>query len=378
MRVFVVVGTRPEAIKMAPVFKALVADPEIDPVFVSTGQHREMLDQVLGWFEIEPDHDFKIMRPGQSLSWVTSQSIEKLDALILERKPDAILAQGDTTTVLAAAIAAFNREVPFGHVEAGLRTHNLQHPFPEEGFRQMASRVTNWHFAPTQRAIDVLKSENLQGSMHMTGNTVIDALLYTADRIGAPKTPLERDRLVLITGHRRENHGDKFRTAFQAIADLAARYQDTDFVYPVHLNPNVQKMTSELLAASPNVKLIAPVAYPEMVALMKASQLILTDSGGVQEEAPSLGVPVLVMRNTTERQEAVEAGAAKLVGTERDDIFNGAAELLDNPGARAAMQVSANPFGDGHASQRIADILLGRFPTPSHGTSHQPAHEIAI
>lgn len=379
MRVFVVVGTRPEAIKMAPVFKAMAEDPAIEPIFISTGQHREMLDQVLSWFEIKPDHDFGIMRPGQSLSWVTSQGIEKLDELIVEYKPDAILAQGDTTTVLAAAIAAFNREIRFGHVEAGLRTHNLHHPFPEEGFRQMASRVTHWHFAPTQKAINALEGEKLQGSFHLTGNTVIDALMYTAGKVDKPQTPIERDRLVLITGHRRENHGDKFRSAFRAISSLAASYPDTDFVYPVHMNPKVQSVAREMLDGLNNVRLIDPVPYPEMVALMKASHMILTDSGGVQEEAPSLRVPVLVMRNTTERQEAVEAGAAKLVGTETDSIIGSATELLDNADAHAAMQIAANPFGDGKASQRIIDILLDRnLPASSSDASKSELEQLAI
>lgn len=363
MKVFVVVGTRPEAIKMAPVYLALRDDPVLEPLLISTGQHREMLDQVTKWFEISPDYDLQLMAPNQTLSHIMSKAMQGLDELITTESPSAILAQGDTATVCAAAIAAFHRQVPFGHVEAGLRTRNLSQPYPEEGYRQMASRVTHWHFCPTQRSVTALEKETVSGSKHLVGNTVIDALLHTAHRVAQPQTKLSRDKLVLITGHRRENHGDRFSAAFDAIATLAEQHADVDFVYPVHLNPNVRDAAFDRLQKIENMSLIEPVAYPEMVALMKRSSLILTDSGGVQEEAPSFGVPVLVMRDATERQEAVEAGVCELVGVDRDLILRRASAILasDRQPARTSTE---NPFGDGRASRRIADILVGRTTEP--------------
>lgn len=358
MRIFVVVGTRPEAIKLAPLYKAMCKTPGVDARLISTGQHRQMLDQVFSWFDLHPDYDLGLMKPDQTLASVMSGAIQGLDELIVRDQPAAILAQGDTTTVMASALAAFAREVPFGHVEAGLRTYNMAQPFPEEGFRQMTSRITALHFAPTRQAMDCLKAERVGGELHLVGNTVIDALLETADT--KAKLPaglrLDRERMVLITGHRRENFGERFKAAFGAIADLAARFEEVDFVYPVHLNPNVRAAAHEILSGAENVQLIEPVLYPEIVGLMKKASLILTDSGGIQEEAPSLRVPVLVMRDQTERQEAVEAGAAKLVGAERDHIVEEASRLLKDEAARRAMMVDENPFGDGKSSQRIVDI----------------------
>lgn len=359
MRVFVVVGTRPEAIKMAPVYKELIEQAGVEPVLISTGQHREMLDQVFDWFELTPDEDLQVMQPNQTLNGVMTRSLSGLDALINQYKPDAILAQGDTTTVMASALSAYGSQVPFGHVEAGLRTYQLDSPYPEEGFRQMASRVAKWHFAPTERSVATLAKEQLEGEVHLVGNTVIDALLATAEARPSIDIALTREKMVLVTGHRRENHGPRFESAFGSLADLAAAHQNVDFVYPVHLNPNVQKAANRILAGLDNVHLIAPVAYPQMVALMQRARVILTDSGGVQEEAPSLGVPVLVMRDSTERQEAVRHGVAKLVGIDRQLIFKEVSRLLEDDSARASMVRDHNPFGDGKAAKRIAQCLAG-------------------
>lgn len=360
MRVFVVVGTRPEAIKMAPLYKCLRDTSGVDARLISTGQHRQMLDQVFEWFDLKPDADLGLMKPNQTLASVIAGGVAGLDDLIVREKPDVVLAQGDTTTVMAAALASFSREVPFGHVEAGLRTYSLTQPFPEEGFRQMTSRVTAHHFAPTERAAACLRDERVGGAIHMVGNTVIDALLQTAaSKAHLPANlKLTRQRLVLITGHRRENIGQRFKDAFGAIATLASQFPDTDFVYPVHLNPNVRSAALEILSGLENIHLIEPVPYPEMVALMQRATVILTDSGGVQEEAPSFRVPVLVMRDQTERQEAVEAGAARLVGAEPARIVSEVSNLLAHESARTAMMVDRNPFGDGHTSERIRDLLL--------------------
>lgn len=360
MRIFVVVGTRPEAIKMAPLFKCLRDSSGIDARLISTGQHRQMLDQVFDWFDLKPDADLGLMKPNQTLASVIAGGVAGLDELIVKENPDVVLAQGDTTTVMAAALAAFAREKRFGHVEAGLRTYSLSQPFPEEGFRQMTSRVTTYHFAPTERAAQCLRDERVGGTIHMVGNTVIDALLQTAaSKAQLPQgLVLSRTRMVLITGHRRENIGPRFNEAFGAIATLARRFPDTDFVYPVHLNPNVRGAAMQILSGLDNMHLIDPVPYPEMVALMQRATVILTDSGGIQEEAPSFKVPVLVMRDHTERQEAVEAGAAKLVGAEPARIVPEVSNLLENEAARRAMQVERNPFGDGHSSERIRDLLI--------------------
>lgn len=357
MRIFVVVGTRPEAIKMAPVYKALQATQGLDPILISTGQHREMIQQVFDWFQLTPDEDLQVMRPNQTLTQVMTRSLAGLDQMIEKYRPSVVLAQGDTTTVMAAALVAFNNEIPFGHVEAGLRTYDLHRPFPEEGFRQMAGRVAKWHFAPTRRAAAALQDEQVNGDIHVVGNTVIDALLSTARRDPDIGITLQRDKLCLITGHRRENHGPRFEAAFGSLARLAAENPDTDFVYPVHLNPNVKVAAHRILDGLANIQLIAPVPYPQMVALMKRSRLIITDSGGIQEEAPSLGVPVLVMRNSTERQEAVECNVAKLVGTDAKLIVSSANELLRDDAAHARMSDASNPFGDGRSAQNICGIL---------------------
>ena len=348
---------------MASIYKAGVEDPSVEPMLISTGQHREMLSQVFDWFGMNADENLDLMKPNQTLSSVLSESLAGLDALIVKHKPDVVLAQGDTTTVMSAGLAAFHREVPFGHVEAGLRTYDLSKPFPEEGYRQMVQRIARWNFAPTQRAMDVLASEQLVGAAHLVGNTVIDALLETAKIDTKLPVELKRDRMVLITGHRRENHGQRFRDAFGAMRDLGAAFPDVDFVYPVHLNPNVKGVAYEMLNGLDNFQLIDPVPYPEIVALMKIARLILTDSGGIQEEAPSFKVPVLVMRDSTERQEGVEVGVSKLVGADPKVIVEQATRLLTDDKAYEAMRKADNPFGDGKSSARILEILkndLGR------------------
>ncbi len=361
LKVFIVVGTRPEAIKMAPVYKASERDPDVQPFLISTGQHKEMLEQVFSWFDLTPDEDLAVMQANQTLSMVMAAALTGLDELIRKHKPDVVLAQGDTTTVMSAALAAFHTNTPFGHVEAGLRTNDLARPFPEEGFRQMAQRVAKWNFAPTQKAMDTLAQENLSGQSFLVGNTVIDALLETAAKETEVPLELRRSRMVLITGHRRENHGERFRKAFGAMAQLADSFSDVDFVYPVHLNPNVKVMAEEILEGIDNFHLIAPLPYPELIALMKRSYIILTDSGGIQEEAPSFNVPVLVMRDSTERQEGVEAGVSKLVGTQPEVIMSEATKLLTDKSAYDQMRRSGNPFGDGKSALRIVDILKKEY-----------------
>lgn len=355
-KVFIVVGTRPEAIKMAPLFKAMSSFDGLTPILVSTGQHKEMLAQVFDWFDIQPSEDLSVMTPNQTVNMVLSKSLIGLDELILKHRPQAVLAQGDTTTVLAAALAAFNNQIDFGHVEAGLRTYTLDKPYPEEGYRQMAARVAKWHFAPTDLAASTLGKEALQGEIHQVGNTVIDALLQTAS--GDHKAPVDTNGrpYVLITGHRRENH-EKFRAIFEAFGVLAEKYSDIDFVYPVHLNPKVKLVAHDVLAGVTNFHLVEPLSYPDIVAQMKSARIILTDSGGIQEEAPSFKVPVLVMRETTERQESVDAGAAKLIGAAPETIIAEVSRLLDSEDARKEMQIETNPFGDGKSSMRICEIL---------------------
>ena len=355
---------------MAPVVQSCLRRPEeIEPIVCATGQHREMLAQVTDYFDIRPDVDLAVMQPGQSLAGLTARLLTGLDETIVRYAPDCVVAQGDTTTVLAAALAAFYRRTPFVHVEAGLRTGDLQSPWPEELNRRAASLATSLHCAPTRRAADHLLAEGvLAERIRVTGNTVIDALLWTIDheRAGGDHwrrkhAALGERRMVLVTGHRRESFGAGFEEICRGIAALADRFADIEFLYPVHLNPNVREPVERLLAGRPNVRLIEPVAYPEFVWLMDRSCLILTDSGGVQEEAPSLGKPVLVMRDTTERPEAVEAGVAELVGASAERIARRGGELLSNPGDSAARQVTMNPYGDGRAAERIVDFVLDHF-----------------
>ena len=371
MKVSIVFGTRPEAIKLCPVVLAMKRDPAFDCNVCVTGQHREMLRQVLDVFGVEPDADLALMQPNQSLAELTSRAIASLDKYLDREKPDAVMVQGDTTTVLCASLAAFYRHIPVAHVEAGLRTWNLDSPWPEEGNRQLASRLTRWHFAPTEtNRRNLLRDGIDEARVFVTGNTVIDALLLARDMASRDPPPVPglpddgrnfpgRDRMVLITGHRRENFGEGFEHICRSIRLLAERFPDVQFVYPVHLNPNVREPVFRILgdAAPENIHLIAPQGYLSFVSLMDRATLLLTDSGGVQEEAPSLGKPVLVMRDTTERPEAVEAGTAKLVGTKTDDIVSSVSELLVNEDAYALMAHAVNPYGDGHAVERILTVL---------------------
>lgn len=369
MKVAVVLGTRPEAIKLCPVILALKADPFFACRVISTGQHKEMLDQVLEVFGVKPDVDLCLMRPNQTLASLTGRAIESLDECFASEKPDAVMVQGDTTTVLAGSLAAFYHHIPVAHVEAGLRTGNLDAPWPEEANRQLVTRLAKWHFAPTEGNKRNLLNEGIdEKNIYVTGNTVIDAL-----HVGVEKskkididTILERRnaslvtrRMVLVTGHRRENFGEGFDGICHAIAELAEKYPEVDFVYPVHLNPNVRKPVEEILAkrAERNVYLIEPQSYLPFIALMSRAYLVLTDSGGVQEEAPGLGKPVLVMRDTTERPEAVDAGTVKLVGAHKDRIVASVSELLDSEETYSKMSKAVNPYGDGQATKRILSVL---------------------
>lgn len=373
-KIMLVFGTRPEAIKMAPLFHALKALPdEFDTQLCVTAQHRQMLDQVLKVFEITPDIDLNLMKPGQDLFDVTSSVLTGMRDVLRAHRPDALLVHGDTSTTLAAAMASFYLGVPVGHVEAGLRTHDLHAPFPEEFNRQVASKLTKWHFAPTAFSRQNLLDERVpEAAISVTGNTVIDALFWILGRIDADtqrRSSLESllteqlnfdwqtQRFVLITGHRRENFGDGFLQICHALQELAARYPAVQFVYPVHLNPNVQHPVNSILADVPNVHLIAPLDYEPFVYLLKHSHIVLTDSGGIQEEAPSLGKPVLVMRDVTERPEAIEAGTVRLVGADRGRIVANVAELLDREASYLAMSKAHNPYGDGKACARIISIL---------------------
>ena len=368
-KVMVVFGTRPEAIKMAPVVAALKQHSGVTTLVAVTAQHRQMLDQVLDLFGIVPDDDLDVMQPGQSLAALTSRILQGMTDLIGSRKPDLVLVHGDTSTTLATSLAAFYNRVPVGHVEAGLRTGDMYSPWPEEANRRLTTPLASLHFAPTERSRQNLLAENTQaGAVHVTGNTVIDALLAIVTRIDADPT-LEASlanrfpfldpskRLILITGHRRENFGKGFEDICTAIREIARR-GDTQVVYPVHLNPNVQEPVKRILSGTDNIHLIEPLDYLPFVYLMSRSHLIITDSGGVQEEAPSLGKPVLVMRNTTERPEAVDAGTVKLVGTDPARIVAETVALLENENAYLAMARAHNPYGDGLASRRIAEIVV--------------------
>jgi len=368
-------GTRPEAIKLAPVVLALRNHPMLQPHVCVTGQHRQMLDQVLDVFGIVPDVDLCLMEPNQMLASLTARAVTAIDAYLAEHKPDMILVQGDTTTVLCAALAAFYRRIRVGHVEAGLRTWNKFSPFPEEINRTMTTRLADYHFAPTEWAKANLLREGVpEERVFVTGNTVIDALFIAHEKVcrdppeipGIPRELMNGQshrQLVLITAHRRENFGAGFESICRAISALAEAFPQTSFVYPVHLNPNVQEPVRRLLGGRPNIHLIEPLGYLPFVAMMDRASLILTDSGGVQEEAPSLGKPVLVMRDTTERPEAIEAGTAKLVGTDHRAIFEAVSRLLTAPEAYAAMSRTENPYGDGHAVERIVDILAAVLPS---------------
>lgn len=369
LTVLSVFGTRPEAIKMAPVIKELSKYPDrVHSVICSVGQHREMLDQVLDLFQIDPDYDLNLMQPNQTLSQLTASLFAGLDPIVSDVQPDWILAQGDTTTVFVAAMVAFYYGVAFGHVEAGLRTGDKRSPFPEEINRRVADIVADVYFAPTDSARQALLREGYpECDIYVTGNTVVDALNDVASRAcdwsSGPLAglPLER-RLVLITAHRRESFGGPFKELCLAIRELALIFANdgVHFVYPVHLNPNVRQPVNDVLSGLPNVSLVEPLDYLSLIHLLKRSTLILTDSGGIQEEAPGLQVPVLVMRDRTERPEGIEAGVARLVGTQRSRIVTEAERLLRDPLVHTAMRTGVNPYGDGKAAARIVSILLER------------------
>ena len=372
VRVLTVFGTRPEAIKMAPVVRAIAEDERFEGRVCVSAQHRDMLDQVLDLFELEPDWDLDLMRPGQTLHGLTARILQGLEPVLREWRPDVVLVHGDTTTTLATTLAAFYSRVAVGHVEAGLRTGDLTAPFPEEANRVLADKLCAFHFAPTERSAQNLRDEGLpEDGISVTGNTVIDALLWVRDRVR--ETPLSEHaavlgsiapvmadpdaRIVLVTGHRRESFGKGFEDICAALRTLAERYPDVHLVYPVHLNPNVQGPVHETLSGLDNVHLLSPLDYLPFVRLMDRATFILTDSGGIQEEAPSLGKPVLVMREVTERPEGVASGTVRLVGTDRDRIVAECSRLLDDAEAFDEMRRAHNPYGDGLASGRIADAL---------------------
>jgi UDP-N-acetylglucosamine 2-epimerase (non-hydrolysing) len=364
-RIAVVVGTRPEAIKMAPVIQALRNRPgEFECVVVSTAQHREMLDQVLTLFSIVPDIDLDIMRPDQHLSSLTALAINLLTTALGETRPDLLLVQGDTTTAFAAALAALYVKVPVGHVEAGLRSHDLRNPFPEEANRCLISTIADLHFAPTERARRALLNESVPAARVMvTGNTVVDSFEVLVKQVSTsgvtplPQLSLDGSRVLLVTSHRRESWGGELESICLALKDIAAAFPDVQVVYPVHLNPNVQRTVRRVLQGAERIHMVPPLDYFTFLSVMQRSYLILTDSGGVQEEAPSLQIPLLVLRTLTERPEACEAGVAKIVGTDRATIVKEASRLLSDNGAYRAMAQAGNPFGDGHASARIATAV---------------------
>ena len=384
-----VFGTRPEAIKMCPLVKEFQKHPtEFETIVCVTGQHREMLDQVLTIFDVKPDYDLNIMKQGQDLYDVTARVLTGMRDVFKECKPDVVLVHGDTTTSTAAALAAFYQQIPVGHVEAGLRTHNIYSPWPEEMNRQITGRIATYNFSPTPLSESNLKEEKAQGQIFVTGNTVIDALHMVVDKLkNDPKLAAEQEnvlraagydvtrlapvissrveksrKLVLITGHRRENFGDGFISMVTAMKDLSEKYPDVDFVYPMHLNPNVRKPIHQVFGEDltrPNFFFIEPLQYLEFVYLMEKSTVVLTDSGGIQEEAPGLGKPVLVMRDTTERPEALKSGTVHLVGTNHDLIVSEVSMLLDDPVAYEKMSKAVNPYGDGKACSRIVRALNG-------------------
>ena len=395
--IMLVFGTRPEAIKMAPLVKEFQKyQEEFETIVCVTGQHREMLDQVLCIFDITPDYDLNIMKQGQDLYDVTARVLVGMRDVLKEVKPDVVLVHGDTTTSTAAALAAFYQQIPVGHVEAGLRTHNIYSPWPEEMNRQLTGRIATYNFAPTPLSENNLKDENVHGQIFVTGNTVIDALHMVVEKLNSnPALAAEQEKvlldagydvsrlkvngewskgkgrkLVLITGHRRENFGEGFISMVTAMKDLSEKYPDVDFVYPMHLNPNVRKPIHEVFTGMDTLSLgegwgeagnfffIEPLQYLEFVYLMEKSTIVLTDSGGIQEEAPGLGKPVLVMRDTTERPEALESGTVHLVGTNHDLIVSEVSTLLDNAEAYEKMSKAFNPYGDGHACERIVSVLL--------------------
>ena len=393
-RVIFVIGTRPEAIKMAPIIKAMECHrATIHSIVVATGQHREMLDQVLRIFKITPSHDLNLMRQNQSLCELTNRTVEATEELLGSIRPDLLIVQGDTSTTFAASLAAFYCRVPVAHVEAGLRSFDKENPFPEEMNRRLTTTLADYHFAPTSLAMrNLLKEGIARDRIYVTGNTIVDALaMMTAEGSPISESPLDSldrpgTRMILVTAHRRENWGTPLKNICLALAHLVERYKDVVLVFPVHLNPNVRKTVYEFLSGIPRIHLIEPLDYVSFLGAMKKSTLILTDSGGVQEEAPSLGKPVLVLRKTTERPEASESGMARIIGTDVNDIIAGVAELLNDAALRVRMSQGENPYGDGLASSRIVSTLLGILnvvrhepvETPDAGQPVQSSHHKTV
>lgn len=364
LKVMTVFGTRPEGIKMAPIIKELEKRDNIESIICITAQHRQMLDQVLHIFDIEADYDLNIFEPGQSLTKITTRALEGLEEVIVKEKPDVLLVQGDTTTVFSGALAAFYQGVKVGHVEAGLRSGNILSPYPEEANRMLTGIVTEYHFAPTRRNKENLLKENYpEDKIYITGNTVIDALKYVIkedykfDIDLLNSLDYKNKRIILMTSHRRENIGRPMENIFSAVRDIVDKYEDTELVFPIHLNPKVRDIAKSILADNPRIHLIEPLDYEPFTNLMNKVDLVVTDSGGLQEEAPTLGKPVLVVRKETERPEGIEAGTAKLVGTDYKKIYDNLDLLLSNKEEYEKMAKAVNPYGDGYASKKIVDII---------------------
>ncbi len=365
MKIMTVFGTRPEGIKMAPIIKEIEKRPEIESIICITAQHREMLDQVLSLFKIQPDYDLNIFKPGQSLAEITTRAIKGLEEVIIKERPDVLLVQGDTTTVFAGALAAFYQKVKIGHVEAGLRSGNLYSPYPEEANRKLTGVLTNFHFAPTERnRQNLLKEDYPAEKIFVTGNTVIDALKYTIkdnyifENQVLNQLDYSNKRIILLTSHRRENIGRPMENIFKAVNDIVNKYKDVEVVFPMHLNPLVRDIARDIMGLNTRIHLIEPLEYEPFTNLMDKSHFVVTDSGGLQEEAPTLGKPVLVVREETERPEGVEAGTARLVGTEYDGVYSNMDLLLKNNDEYDIMAKAVNPYGDGRAAERIVEILL--------------------
>lgn len=360
-----VFGTRPEGIKMAPIIKELEKRPNVESIICITAQHREMLDQVLHLFDIKPDYDLNIFKPGQTLTEITTRALTGLEEVINKEEPNILLVQGDTTTVFAGALAAFYHKVRIGHVEAGLRSGNLYSPYPEEANRKLTGVITDFHFAPTERNKKNLLNEDYpEEKIYITGNTVIDALKYTIkdgyifDNSLLNELDYENKRIILLTSHRRENIGEPMENIFRAIRDIVVNHEEVEVVFPVHLNPKVREIANRILGKNSRIHLIEPLDYEPFTNLMAKSNIVVTDSGGLQEEAPTLGIPVLVVREETERPEGVEAGTAKLVGTEYKNLYDNLETLLINKDEYEKMAKAVNPYGDGNAAERIVDILV--------------------
>ena len=364
IKVMTIFGTRPEAIKMAPLVKELKRRKEVECIVTVTAQHRQMLDQVLETFEIKPDYDLDIMKQGQTLADVTTRALNGLEKVIKEVNPDIVLVHGDTTTTFAGALAAFYNQVSIGHVEAGLRTYDKYSPYPEEMNRQMVGCMTDMHFAPTKlSANNLIKEGKKEGNIYITGNTAIDAMQTTvkSDYSHEVFDWIGNDRMILLTAHRRENLGDPMRSIFRAIKRIVDEFDDIKVVYPIHLNPKVREVANEIFGNTDRVRLIEPLEVFDFHNFINKSYMIMTDSGGIQEEAPSLGKPVLVLRDTTERPEGIDAGTLKLTGTDEDVIYSEAKRLLTDKNEYDRMSKASNPYGDGHASKRIADAIIERF-----------------